>query len=162
MAGDTDSSKKQPVWFRESGVDVGDVRMRSMASSHVKASEPTFLERDLQPSGSCRAEPHRAFSTFRLLKQGLIVNKSSISTDSRLAFVWTRYTCQPNMASAAAMSKKRAAAAEVDLLSTKKQRLDDGKHCTSSFPLDTDSVLTTTKPTGCGILDHLSTMQRLP
>lgn len=53
------------------------------ASSHVKASEPTFLERDLQPSGSCRAEPHRAFSTLRLLEQGLIVNKSSILTDSR-------------------------------------------------------------------------------
>jgi hypothetical protein len=30
------------------------------------------------------------------------------------------------MASAAVMSKKRAAAAEVDLLSTKKQRLEDG------------------------------------
>jgi len=30
------------------------------------------------------------------------------------------------MASAAVMSKKRAAAAEADILSTKKQRLDDG------------------------------------
>ena len=69
---------------------------------------------------------------MRLLKQGLIVNKSSILTDSRSTFVWTRYTCQPNMASAAVMSKKRAAAAEVDLLSTKKQRLDDGQYYT--FP----------------------------
>lgn len=40
------------------------------------------------------------------------------------------------MASAALMSKKRAAAAEVDLLSAKKQRIDDGQfhpahsHCT--------------------------------
>jgi hypothetical protein len=32
------------------------------------------------------------------------------------------------MASAAVMSKKRAAAAEVDVLSAKKQRLDDGQY----------------------------------
>jgi len=58
------SSKKQVVRFRESGVDGDDVQDALDASSHVKASEPTFLERDLQPNGSCRAEPQRAFSTF--------------------------------------------------------------------------------------------------
>lgn len=35
------------------------------------------------------------------------------------------------------MSKKRAAAAEVDLLSTKKQRLDDSQYYTDSLPLET-------------------------
>ena len=87
VSGGAIPSKKRQVWFRESGVDGDDVRMRSLdASSHVKASEPTFLERDLHPSGgNYRAEPYRVFSTFRLLKQGLIVNKSSILTDSTFA-----------------------------------------------------------------------------
>ena len=61
VSGDASLSKKRQFWFRESGVNGDDVRMRSLdASSHVKASEPTFLERDLQPSsGSRRAEPNR-------------------------------------------------------------------------------------------------------
>jgi hypothetical protein len=64
------------------------------------------------------------------------------------------------MASAAVMSKKRAAAAEVGLLSTKKPRLDDGQYYIEFLPPDT--ALTTMKPAGCGILDHLSTTQQLP
>jgi hypothetical protein len=40
------------------------------------------------------------------------------------------------------MSKKRAAAAEVDVLSTKKQRRDDSEYDTTSLALD--AVLTST------------------
>ena len=64
------------------------------------------------------------------------------------------------MASAAVMSKKRAAAAEVDILSTKKQRLEDGEYYTNSLPLSI-TILTITKPADCGILDHLSTTHQL-
>lgn len=53
------------------------------------------------------------------------------------------------------MSKKRAAAAEVDILSAKKQRLEDGWF-TPLIYCNLHSMLTTQQQTNCGRLDRLA------
>lgn len=96
----------------------------------------------------------RAFSTQA---KGLEITKVPLDIyldQTRLHFCIRlgNFACWPSMASAAAMSKKRAAVAEADILSAKKQRLGEGQ---STSTITFSIHLTNSKqPMDCGIADH--------